>query len=131
MALEPAVPAVRAGGSDHGLAVCEAAVALAGRAGAAAIVALTEAGTTARTLASLRPAAAIIAATGHAAIANRLSLTWGVQAVVTEAATVTAARALLVERAFVRPGAVVVFVSMHQELERTDANFVHVERVDG
>ncbi|HUF47411.1 MAG TPA: pyruvate kinase, partial [Vicinamibacterales bacterium] len=128
-ALEPAQPAPRVDRSDHKLAVCEAAVALAGRAGAAAIVALTEAGTTARTLAALRPAAAVIAATEHAAIANRLSLTWGVQTVVTATATVDAVRGLLAARNLVRPGSVVVFVSVEEGLGRADANFVHVERV--
>src|SRR5688500_8456348 len=57
--------AIRIGADDviasrHGLAVCEAAVALAARMGASAIVAVTKAGKTPRLLSALRPAARII-----------------------------------------------------------------------
>ena len=69
--------------SEHGRALCEAAVALAARAGAAAIVAVTEGGRTARMLAALRPRARILAATPNAATAARLALVWGVTPVVT------------------------------------------------
>jgi pyruvate kinase len=111
----------------HGLALCEAAVALAVRAQAAAIVALTEAGRTARQLASLRPAARIIAATPHTDIAARLSLVWGVTPMVTDDATTTAVRGHLLERGLVAAGSPVVFVSMHPTLTSEQSNFVHVE----
>jgi pyruvate kinase len=116
-------------GLPHGLALCEAAVALADRAQAAAIVALTEAGRTARQLASLRPAARIIAATPHTGIAARLSLVWGVTPVVTDDATTTAVRRHLLERGLVPAGSAVVFVSMHPTLTSEQSNFVHVETV--
>jgi len=118
-----------AGITEHGRALCEAAVALADRARASAIVALTSAGRTPRTLAALRPAARILAATPSAQTAARLSLVWGVTPIVIEAATLGAVRDVLVNRALMPSGAVVVFVSMHSVLGREETNFVHVERL--
>ncbi len=115
--------------SEHGRALCEAAVALADRANAAAIVALTGAGRTARMLAALRPAARILAATPNARTAARLSLVWGVDPIVADTFTLPAVRAHLLTRAALSPGAVVVYVSIHAVLGREDANFVHVERL--
>jgi pyruvate kinase len=74
-----------AGWSAHGRALCEAATALAARAGAAAIVAVTEGGRTARILAALRPQARILAATPNVATAARLALVWGVTPIVAPA----------------------------------------------
>ena len=116
-------------GLEHGLAICEAAVALAARARATAIVALTEAGKTARQLASLRPAARIIAATPRAQVASRLSLVWGVTPIIAEDTTLAAVRARLLDGGLVARGAAVVFVSMHPELATDHSNFVHVETV--
>ena len=116
-------------GLEHGLALCEAAVALSTRARAVAIVALTEAGRTARQLASLRPQAHLIAATPNARIAAQLSLVWGVTPVVAPDATSEAVKASLLERRLVPPGSTVVFVSMHPELSNEQSNFVHVETV--
>lgn len=117
------------GGVEHGRALCEAAVTLAERARAAAVVALTEAGKTARLLAALRPQPAIVAATPNPETAARLSLTWGVTTLVAESYTIGSVRELLVARGIVPPGSAVVFVSMHPVLGREDTNFVHVERV--
>ncbi len=64
--------------TPHAAALSEAAVALASRSGAAAIVAVTEAGQTARMLAALRPASPILAATLSRQTAARLGLVWGV-----------------------------------------------------
>jgi pyruvate kinase len=116
-------------GLEHGLAICEAAVALAARARATAIVALTEAGKTARQLASLRPAARIIAATPRAQVAARLSLVWGVTPVIADDTSMSAVRARLVDGGLVARGSAVVFVSMHPELATDHSNFVHVETV--
>ena len=129
--LEPGVVVVPDGASwsEHGRAICEAAVALAGRARASAIVALTEAGKTARMLAALRPAARIFAATSSASTAARLALVWGVTPIVAELTTVAAVRQALLTRGLVTPGAIVVFVSMHTVLGREDTNFMHVERI--
>jgi pyruvate kinase len=115
--------------TQHGRALCEAAVTLADRAQAAAIVAVTEAGHTARMLASLRPAARILAATPSRETAARLSLVWGVTPVVTDEASLDAVRGVLATRALVPSGAAVVFVAMRPALGRDGSNFVHIERM--
>ncbi len=113
--------------SRHGLALCEAAVALADRAGAAAIVAVTKAGMTPRLLSALRPAARIIAATPSEQTAARLGLVWGVTSVVTDAATLLAVRDTLLSGALVPEGETIVFVAMHATLERDADNYLIVE----
>ena len=70
--------------SGHQRAVCEAAVTLAERGDAAAIVAVTRGGTTARVLSALRTRVPIFAATDRPEIARRLALPWGVVPVLTE-----------------------------------------------
>ncbi len=117
------------GAAEHGRALAEAAVALATRARAAAIVALTEAGKTAVLLAALRPTARLIAATPNVRTAARLALVWGVTPVIAPEATLAAVREYLVAGSIVPSGSTVVFVSMHAGLGREDANFVHVERL--
>lgn len=116
-------------GAEHGRALCEAAVTLADRARATAIVAVTEGGRTALVLASLRPAARILAATGDARIAARVSLVWGVTPVVTGDTNLAAVRDVLIARGLVPSGAAVVFVSIRPTLGRDGANFVHVEQL--
>ena len=117
------------GSSEHGRALCEAALALADRARAAAIVAVTQGGLTARMLAALRPSARIIAATPNAKAAATLSLVWGVTPMVTEAVTLSAIRPLLVARGLLPTGSVVVFVAISAVLGADGANYVHVERL--
>jgi pyruvate kinase len=117
------------GGSDHGRALCEAALTLADRSRAAAIVAVTRGGLTARMLAALRPAARIIAATPNTKAAATLSLVWGVTPVVTSESTVATIRELLLTRNLVPTGAVVVFVAINAVLGGDGMNFVHVERL--
>jgi pyruvate kinase len=115
-------------GPSHGRALAEAAVALAARAGADAIVALTETGNTARLLAALRPSARILALTPNPATAARLAVVWGVAPVVTATPGLDEARALLRSRALADAGAVVVFVSIGSHLAKDGlSNFVHVE----
>jgi pyruvate kinase len=114
---------------EHGLALCEAAVALADRARAAAIVAVTEAGKTARMLAALRPSAQILAATPNTATAARLALVWGVRPLVVHDAALPSVRDALRRGGAVPEGAIVVYVSMHPALGGDDANFVHVGRL--
>jgi pyruvate kinase len=63
---------------NHEQALCEAAVTLAARGDAHAIVAVTRGGATARRLSALRPCAPIIAATERTDTARRLALPWGV-----------------------------------------------------
>jgi pyruvate kinase len=119
----------RLAAAHHVVALCEAAVTLAARAGAQAIVAMTQAGQTARTLAALRPAARIIAGTANAQTAARLSLVWGVTPIVVADSGLDAARDALLARGLVPRGAVLVFVSVHSALAREHANFMHVERL--
>lgn len=113
----------------HGLALCEAAVALAARAGASAIIAVTKAGMTPRLLSALRPSARIIAATANPQTAARLGLVWGVTAIVTEAATLAAVRDTLLARALVPAGSTVVFVAMQASLGRDAGNYLTVEQM--
>jgi pyruvate kinase len=124
-----AVPSDDVIASRHGLALCEAAVALADRAGASAIVAITKAGMTPRLLAALRPAARIIAATPREATAARLALIWGVTPVVTEASDLAAVRETLLARVLVPEGDTIVFVAMHASLGRAADNYLVVERM--
>jgi pyruvate kinase len=116
-------------GADHSRALCEAAAALADRARAAAIVAVTRAGKTARMLAALRPSSRIIAVTSTQKVAARLSLVWGVTAVTTDRLGPGDVRQTLISRGLVPGGAIVVFVSMHPVLSREGTNFVRVERL--
>ena len=122
-------PPDAAAGTEHGRALCEAAVTLAERANAAAIVAVTERGHTARMLAALRPSARILAATGDPRTAARLALTWGVASIVTAETSLSTVREVLLDRGLISTGAVVVFVAMRPVLGRDNANFVHVERL--
>lgn len=128
-------PAVSIGVSgDQTQALCEAAVTLASRGDAEAIVAVTRGGSTARRLAALRPRAPIIAACGREDIARRLTLHWGVLPMCTDIAdNVDVAGAHvgreLVSRGLVAAGASVVLVSVNADLARTDANYVKVQKL--
>ncbi len=128
-------PAISIGVSgDQAQALCEAAVTLASRGDAAAIVAITRGGSTARRLAALRPRVPVIAACDHPAVARRLHLSWGVLPMCTEiGANVDTAGALvgreLVSRGLVEPGASVVLVSVNADLARTDANYLKVQKL--
>jgi pyruvate kinase len=123
-----------ASGGDHSTALCEAAVTLAERSGAQAIVAVTRGGGTARRLSALRPHARILATTDRDETARRLTLYWGVQPVCTDIGeAVESASTLigqqLVDRGLVRSGDDVVFVSIHPDLSRRDANYLKIQRV--
>jgi pyruvate kinase len=113
----------------HGLALCQAAVALANGTGADAIVAVTEGGRTARMLAALRPHARILAATPNALIAARLSLVWGVTPFVRATTALDDLRAVVRNAAGLASGGTVVFVSMDESLDNRDSNYVRVERL--
>ncbi len=113
----------------HGLALCEAAVKLASRAGASAIVAVTKAGMTPRLLAALRPSARIIAATANPRTAHRLGLVWGISPVVTEGTSLDAIRDTLLARMLAPAGSTVVFVAMHAALGRDAHNYLLVEQI--
>ena len=119
---------------DHAQALCEAAVTLANRGDAQAIVAVTRGGGTARRLSALRPRAPIIATTDRDDTARRLAIYWGVIPVCTDIgesldSTGTLIGAQLVARGLVSAGAAVVLVSINPDLTRDDANFLKIKRL--
>ena len=120
--------------NDHAQAICEAAVTLAERGDAQAIVAVTRGGRTARRLSALRPRVPILATTDRDDTARRLSLYWGVIPVCTDIARERQCRRALigqqlVERGFVPDGRSVVLVSINPDLSRTDANYLKIQRL--
>jgi pyruvate kinase len=128
----PVTPA--AARHDHAQALCEAAVTLADRGAAHAIVAVTRGGATARRLSALRPKAPIIAATEREPTARRLTLYWGVVPLTLEIGDnldEASARigATLVDRGLVASGAPAVFVSISADLGRSDANYLKIQRL--
>ena len=119
---------------DHAQALCEAAVTLASRGDAQAIVAVTRGGKTARRLSALRPPVPIFATTGREEIARRLALYWGVVPVRTEIGEKGALAGLaicqqLVEGGLVQAGASVVIVSIDLDETRIDANYLKLQRL--
>jgi pyruvate kinase len=119
---------------SHVQALCEAAVTLANRGEAQAIVAITRAGRTARWLSVLRPRAPIIATTDSAEVARRLSIYRGVVPLVVpiadniEAAR-TAVHDALGASGIVAPGATVVLINLYSDLSRDDANYLRIQRL--
>jgi pyruvate kinase len=119
---------------DHTEGICEAAVTLARRGAAQAIVAVTRGGKTARRLSALRPQAPILATTDRGETARRLAVYWGVEPVCTDIGEdVDAAGTLigqeLVARGLVPSGTTVVLVSIHPDLGRSDANYLKIQRL--
>ena len=119
--------------SGPGRALCEAAVTLAQHSDAAAIVAVTRGGKTARVLSALRPRAPIYAATGSAGIGRRLALAWGVVPLICDLqgdvddAVVAIGRRAGGPRA-VTAGAVIVVVSISLDLAHGPSNFLKLQR---
>jgi pyruvate kinase len=116
-------------GSRHGHALCEAAVTLSTSGDAAAIVAVTREGKTARLLSSLRPAATVYAATANARVAATLRLWRGVVPVITGERDPERLERILLERQIMPAGSVVVFINVSPDLNRIDANFLNVQRI--
>jgi pyruvate kinase len=120
--------------AGHGRAICDAAITLARQGQAEAIVAVTREGHTARMLSSLRPQACILAATGDREVAQRLALHRSVHPIVVglEADLDTINRQVaeaLLARGLVRDEAVIVFVSVSQDLSGPRANYLKLERI--
>ena len=118
----------------HGRALCEAAVTLADRGEATAIVAVTRGGKTARLLSALRPRAPIYAATDNGEIARRLSLEWGVVPVIADLSGDVGAAAgrigeQLVAHGAIPSGSVIVLVSITPDLAPGPSNFLKLQRV--
>lgn len=133
--VEPLEPAVDPTGSAHGRAICEAAITLAARGSADAIVAVTRRGKTARLLSTLRPGATIYGATDDEIVARRLALSWGVVPFVCAMGDLADAwRGGTVHQQIaglpdLPSGSVVVFVSVSPDLSRSDANFLNLQRL--
>jgi pyruvate kinase len=126
----PAAPAER---EDHVVALCDAAVTLARQASAAAIVAVTREGRTARLLSMRRPQAPIYAASASEGVARRVAQWWGVRPLVTETdgdVDTVAARVVdqLVQAGQLMSGATVVVVNASPDLDKGWANFLRVRR---
>src|SRR5262249_39687199 len=120
--------------SGTGLALCEAAVTLAGHADAAAIVAVTRGGKTARVLAAVRPSAPIYAATPSGVIARQLTLVRGVAPVECDLGNdvgeaVSRINDVLVSRNLVAPSSVIVVVSVSPDLSHDPSNFLKLQRI--
>jgi pyruvate kinase len=120
--------------SGHGRAICEAAVTLAARGDATAIVAVTRGGKTARVLAALRPRTPIFGACDNPEIARRLTLTWGVVPVLADLrGDLTDAGnrigQMLVERAAIPHNSLIVLVSITPELAPGPSNFLKLQKV--
>jgi pyruvate kinase len=118
----------------HGRAICDAAVTLASHSQAAAIVAVTRGGKTARVLSALRPSVPIYAATDDGRVSQRLTLSWGVAAVLTEiGGDVDAAASRigreLIERGQIPRASAIVLVSVTPELAPGPSNFLKLQRV--
>jgi len=121
-------------GHDHARALCAAAVTLADRGDAQAIVAVTRGGSTARRLSALRPHAPILAATNEALTARRLALHWGVVPMCMDIGdpvdlSGTVIGRQLVAHGVVGAGAAVVFININPDLTRTDANYLRMQRL--
>ena len=119
---------------DHTRALSEAAVTLARRSGAHAIVAVTREGQTARLLSAARPQAIILAATDHEEVARRLSLWRGVVPMVCDLNgdiedVITRVVDGAVKRSAAPDNATLVFVNTATDLDRGGSNFVRIRRV--
>ena len=132
----PAMARVAVAGPEDGspaYAICEAAVTLAERGHAQAIVAITRGGRTARFLAALRPEAPVYVLTGHAEVARRLAPVWGVTPVVTAPGESLVPFGPLVTRltaeGVLPRGAAIVLVSVDPDLSRSDANYLRLVTV--
>jgi pyruvate kinase len=129
-----AVPRLPADGPwDHASALADAAIGLAARAHAGAIVAVTREGRTARMLSSGRPTAPIYAATDRPEVARRLALWWGVVPLTCPLdgdVDTVGARVVdhLKARGLLTTSPTAVIVNVSPDLDRGAANFVRIRR---
>ena len=118
---------------EHSSALADAAIGLATRAHAGAIVAVTREGRTARMLASGRPAAPVYAATDRPEVARRLALWWGVcPLVVSLEGDVDQVAARVVDHlrsiGALSESPTAVIVNVSPDLDLGAANFVRIRR---
>ena len=122
-------PPIKSASTRHGQALAQAAVTLATTGQAAAIVAVTTEGRTAKLLSAYRPLAPILAAAPSRDVAASLSLWWGVCPFVAAERDFDRLAIEIVERRLLAAGELAVFVNVSPEQDRPDANFLHVRRV--
>lgn len=128
------VPRQPGGGPwDHAVGLADAAIGLAARAHAGAIIAVTREGRTARMLSSGRPTAPIYAATDRPEVARRLALWWGVVPLVVGLegdVDQVAARVVDELKALgaLTASTTAVIVNVSPDLDRGAANFVRIRR---
>ena len=103
-AADPAEAAGGAGAQPTGDAIAAAAVRLAAGVGAAALVAFTRSGATARRLAAHRPATPLLAFTSEPVVRGRLTPCWGVETFVVPAAAHSDERVRRVDEALLALG---------------------------
>ena len=121
--------------SDSHEALGQAACALAEQMKAAAIVAVTHSGQTARVLSRFRPDPPIIAVTDSDKTFRRLNILWGVRGLVVERIDDDSDKALqkiqemLLESGLVKKGEYVVLLAGQPFFARGSTNFIKVERV--
>jgi pyruvate kinase len=120
--------------SGPGRALCEAALTLAGRSDAAAIVAVTRGGKTARVLSALHPRAPIYAATNSrergAAAGARLGRDAArLRSRLRHAAGDRSHQRDVGDARFIAPSSVIVVVSISPDLSHGSSNFLKLERV--
>ena len=130
----PWVPPADEASVDHTRALSEAAVTLARRSGAHAIVAVTREGRTARLLSAARPQAIILAATDNEEVARHLNLWRGVVPILCDLRgdmedVITRVVDGAVKRSQAPGNATLVFVNTAADLDRGGSNFVRIRRV--
>jgi len=119
---------------DHQDALCQAAVTLAEGGHAQAIVAVTQAGHTAHRLSAKRPSAPIVAITSRAETARRMTICWGVVPLLLDIdddvdSSGPLIRDQLLSRGLCPAGGTVVLVRIHDDISRTDANYLKIRRL--
>ena len=129
----PGAPHV-SGRKSRGHSICHAAVGLANEAAAAAIVARTRSGRTARILSALRPAVPIFALCERDAVARGLALFRGVVPVSVDELgstedVIALIRGQLVKRGLVAAGEDVVVVGLGRDDPARQTNFIRLLRV--
>lgn len=119
------------GASDHKAALCDGAVTLARRAGAAAIVAVTREGRTAHLLSMRRPPALVFAATDRTDVARRVALLWGTVPLVASIdgdvdSVASGVIDALRQSGQIEAGATVVIVNASPDLDQGAGNFLKI-----
>ncbi len=119
---------------DISTGIAAAAVSAADRLGAAAIIAFTESGMTARLISELRPRSRIVALTPHAAMLRRMALYWGVTGHVAPRlnstdAMIQTVRRLCAKEAWAEQGQTVVIVAGTPLNQPGNTNLMTIRRL--